>query len=98
MGSSDVGDRLSHLRPPTTCDTAATLVAARDRTCDVVRRSALARSVSAFFGVTGMKAIFAAAAISIMVMVGALEAAKLVTTVALIPHSAAGDRGSAVHG
>jgi hypothetical protein len=36
-------------------------------------------SVSGFFGIVGMTAIFAAAAIPVMVMVGVLEAAKLVT-------------------
>jgi hypothetical protein len=36
-------------------------------------------SVSGFFGITGMTAIFAAAAVPVMVMVGVLEAAKLVT-------------------
>jgi hypothetical protein len=36
-------------------------------------------SVSGFFGIVGMTAIFAAAALPIMVMVGVLEAAKLVT-------------------
>jgi hypothetical protein len=35
--------------------------------------------VSAFFGVTGSTAMFAAAAVPIMLVVGALEAAKLVT-------------------
>jgi hypothetical protein len=35
--------------------------------------------VSAFFGITGMTAIFAASAIPVMVMIGVLEAAKLVT-------------------
>lgn len=36
-------------------------------------------SVSGFFGITGMTAIFAAAVVPIMVMTGVLEAAKLVT-------------------
>jgi hypothetical protein len=35
--------------------------------------------VSSFFGIVGMTALFAAAAIPIMVMVGVLEAGKLVT-------------------
>jgi len=36
-------------------------------------------SVSAFFGITGMTAIFAATAVPVMVMVGVLETSKLVT-------------------
>jgi hypothetical protein len=43
-------------------------------------------SVSGFFGVVGMTAIFAAAALPIMVMVGVLEAAKLVTCAWLARH------------
>jgi hypothetical protein len=42
--------------------------------------------VSGFFGIVGMTAIFAAAAVSIMVMVGVLEAAKLVTCAWLARH------------
>jgi hypothetical protein len=42
--------------------------------------------VSGFFGIVGMTAIFAAAAIPIMAMVGVLEAAKLVTCPWLARH------------
>jgi hypothetical protein len=42
-------------------------------------------SMSAFFAVVGMTAIFAAAAIPIMVMIGLLEAAKLVTAASPAP-------------
>jgi hypothetical protein len=47
-------------------------------TAALVTAVALA-GISGFFGIIGMKAIFAAAAIPIMVTVGVLEAAKLVT-------------------
>jgi hypothetical protein len=43
-------------------------------------------TVSGFFGVTGMTAIFAAAAVAVMVMTGVLEAAKLVTAAWLARH------------
>lgn len=43
-------------------------------------------SVSGFFGVTGMTAIFAAAAVAVMVMTAVLEAAKLVTAAWLARH------------
>lgn len=43
-------------------------------------------SVSGFFGVTGMTAIFAAAVVPVMVMTGVLEAAKLVTAAWLARH------------
>jgi hypothetical protein len=43
-------------------------------------------TVSGFFGITGMTAIFAAAVIPVRVMTGALEAAKLVTTAWLARH------------
>jgi hypothetical protein len=43
-------------------------------------------AVSGFFGVTGMTAIFAAAAVAVMVMTGVLEAAKLVTAAWLARH------------
>jgi hypothetical protein len=43
-------------------------------------------AVSGFFGIVGMTAIFAAAAIPVMVMVGVLEAAKLVTAAWLARH------------
>jgi hypothetical protein len=43
-------------------------------------------SVSGFFGVTGMTAIFAAAAVAVVVMTGVLEAAKLVTAAWLARH------------
>jgi hypothetical protein len=43
-------------------------------------------SVSGFFGITGMTAIFAAAVVPIMVMIGVLEAAKLVTAAWLARH------------
>jgi hypothetical protein len=35
--------------------------------------------VSGFFGITGMSAMFAAALVQVTIMVGTLEAAKLVT-------------------
>jgi hypothetical protein len=43
-------------------------------------------AVSAFFGITGMTAIFAAAVIPVLIMTGALEAAKLVTAAWLARH------------
>jgi hypothetical protein len=43
-------------------------------------------SVSGFFGITGMTAIFAAAAVPVMIMTGVLEAAKLVTAAWLARH------------
>jgi hypothetical protein len=43
-------------------------------------------AVSGFFGIVGMTAIFPAAALPIMVMVGVLEAAKLVTCAWLARH------------
>jgi hypothetical protein len=43
-------------------------------------------AVSAFFGITGMTTIFAAAVIPVRVMTGALEVAKLVTTAWLARH------------
>jgi hypothetical protein len=43
-------------------------------------------SVSGYFGIAGMTAIFAAAAVPVMIMVGVLEAAKLVTAAWLARH------------
>jgi hypothetical protein len=40
--------------------------------------------VSGFFGIVGMMAIFAAAAIPIMVMVGVLEAVRLITALLVL--------------
>lgn len=66
--------------------TAAVRVRANTVTIDALITAVALASVSAFSGIVGMTAIYAAAAIPIMVMVGVLEEAKLVTCAWLARH------------